>query len=348
MISALVTGINGQVASQFAQSLKPADYRVVGVDSNPLARLLYPPHPVDRCLVLPLPDTDEQLVGDLAATVESESIDVLVVTGIEVIRAFAKLGNPTTAKLLIPDGRIVELCQSKWLTYRALAGRVPVPDTIAIQGLQDLTTAKERFGLPYWIRSHEGQAANTAFCADNLEDAELWIRLKRGWGKFSASEYLPGSNLATTMLYDRDGRLVAVTVHERLSYLEADSTPSGVTGVAAALATRHREDAATIGEEAVRVICESLRTVPSGIFTVDCKGGADDRPHVTEINARPTNTWLLTRAGVNFADLLARLSLGEDVATVPRNAYAKDLISLRKVDFPPCQIKAADLQSPER
>jgi len=346
MISALVTGINGQVASQFAQSLEVAGYRVVGVDTDPLARMLYPPHPADRCYLLPSPETQEELVADLARVVQAESIDVIVATGITVIRALACVGNPTPAKLLIPDARLVDLCESKWLTYRALAGRLPVPETVMLRETADLVSAARRFGMPFCIRSQDGQAANTAWCAESLEDAELWLRLKRGWGRYTASEYLPGANLATTMLFDHRGQLVAGTVHERVSYLGADSTPSGVTGVAAALATRHRDDALDLGEQAVRAVAEAAGVSPSGILTVDSKCDALDVPHVTEINARPTNTWLLTQAGVNFAHLLARVSLGETVAPLPRHAHAKDRLFLRKVGFGCCQVEPDDVLQP--
>ena len=346
MIGALVTGIDGQVASQFAQSLEAAGYRVVGVDTDPLARMLYPPHPADCCYLLPPPQTQEELVADLARVVEAESIDVIVATGITVIRALACVGNPTPAKLLIPDARLVDLCESKWLTYRALAGRLPVPETVMLRETADLVSAARRFGMPFWIRCQDGQAANTAWCAESLEDAELWLRLKRGWGRYTASEYLPGANLATTMLFDRQGQLVTGTVHERVSYLGADSTPSGVTGVAAALATRHRDDALDLGEQAVRTVCEAPGVSPSGILTVDSKCDARDVPHVTEINARPTNTWLLTQAGVNFADLLVRVSLGETIAPLPRHAYAKDRLFLRKVGFGCCQVDPDDVLQP--
>ncbi len=79
--------------------------------------------------------------------------------------------------------------------------------------------------------------------------------------------------------------------------------------------------------------------MPTGIFTVDTKGDREDVPHVTEINARPTNTWLLTQAGVNFADLLVRVALGDQVDPVPPRSYTRELMVIRKVDFPPCFVE---------
>lgn len=347
MIRALVTGINGHVAAQFAMSLKHAGgYSVVGADTNRLGRVLYPPSPADRCYALNPAASSAELVSGIASLARRESVDVVVATGIAVIRAFAAEGNSTGAGLLVPALPAIDACESKLTVLQVLQGIVPVPETVVIRDRDSLATAAEFLGLPYWLRDPEGQAAYSAFKVERPEDAALWLELKRGWGRYTASRFLPGANLAIHLLFDRDGRLVASSVHERISYLESQTAPSGVTGVAAVSATRHRGDALEIGETAVRALCESCNVGPMGLFCVDSKGDDNDVPHVTEINARPTNTWLLTRAGINFADLLAQLALGKDVASVPAFAYEKDKMFLRKVDFEPCMVDPNDLLEP--
>jgi glutathione synthase/RimK-type ligase-like ATP-grasp enzyme len=328
-------------------SLKHADdYYVVGTDTNHLGRVLYPPTPADRTYALKPSTSPGELVSGIADIVSQQSIDVLIATGVAVIRDFAAEGNPTDAALLIPSLAAVQACDSKLTVLQALDGVVPVPETVVIGDHESLDAAAEKLGLPYWLRDPEGQAAYSAFKVEHPKDAALWLELKRGWGHFTASRFLPGSNLAIHLLFGRNGHLVASSVHERIRYLESQTAPSGVTGVAAVSATRHRNDALEIGEKAVRALCASCGVRPTGLFCVDSKGDEDDVPHVTEINARPTNTWLLTRAGINFADLLARLSLGQDVAPVTPFAYKKDKLFLRKVDFEPCMVDPDHLLEP--
>ncbi len=150
-----------------------------------------------------------------------------LVTGIAVVEALATVANPSRAKLLTPAAPAIEMCGSKWLTYQALRGHVPVPETVLLHNKAELADAADRFGMPFWVRSTTGQAAPTALMAKELIDAERWISFKRGWGDYTASVFLPGANLAITVLFDRAGRLIASTEHERLSYLESATAPSG-------------------------------------------------------------------------------------------------------------------------
>ena len=89
---------------------------------------------------------------------------------------------------LFNSSRAIELCDNKALTYVALKGRVPMPDTIAVPmtyrniGYNDtgfVRTAGERLGYPFIIKECFGSFGQNVYMAEDIKQAEEIVRNNR-------------------------------------------------------------------------------------------------------------------------------------------------------------------------
>jgi len=346
-LSVLVTGLGGLVARQVALSLVEAGrFRVIGCDSDRFKPFLYQSREIEDIRIVP-PVSDARYVAAFNELCRAENIALVAATGEAEVEALKAAGDAITAPLFLPSLAHFNMFHSKWLTYQALTETDEglVPRTMMLMAENDIDRALELYGSPIWIRGCIGQAAETAYCARDAQSGKAWLQLRAGYGAYTASEFLPGRNLAWTALYDQD-ELICSTVHERVSYFNAAAAPSGVTGVASVSRTLHDEAVCKVGARAIEAVGRAIADPLSGIVTLDMKEAADGSAKVTEINPRPTNTLHLTRAGCNFAAALVDVALGGRPDYALHNACRADVYYLRDIDCLPIILDKADLLKP--
>ena len=150
----LVTGTGGPLGSNLIRSLRaaPESLDLLGTEAN---RYHVPLSLADRTFLIPhARDTDGYLAA-LARIVADEAIDLILPTHPVEVRTIAchrsALGG---VRLFLPDSDAVLCADSKWQTFRTLrAAGVPVPDTFAIDGEDDLRAAFAAIPTrPVWVR----------------------------------------------------------------------------------------------------------------------------------------------------------------------------------------------------
>jgi hypothetical protein len=151
--------------------------------------------------------------------------------------------------------------------------------------------------------------------------------------EFTISEYLPGRDFNVQGLW-REGAVVVIKMCERLSYLDGENRPSGMSSTPALAKTLRDDEVLNLCERAVEVVAPRA----CGVFNIDLKQGADRMPRITEINAGRfamiTNIYDLTGRH-NMAQAYVRLAMGEvlDIADV-RDIVA-DHYLIREYDTEP-------------
>lgn len=85
--------------------------------------------------------------------------------------------------------------------------------------------------FPVWIRdASDGTAsAKGAFKATCLDDLKAWTMINGNTSHFQISEFLPGKNYGCFCLF-KDGKILKMSVAERIDYLMAKVAVSGITG----------------------------------------------------------------------------------------------------------------------
>ena len=212
---------------------------------------------------------------------------------------------------LLPDEGTIWACQDKFSTslawYRQglrehppLEVKEPWPDHINL--------ARDRFGLPFWLRATKGAGAKGAIRVTSGEQAFHWVRFWQSRNsdiEWIAEEYLPGRDFAWSSVW-YDGELITSFARERLEYLYPHLTPEGLTGTPT-VARIVCDDGVDVTAQAAVLAVDAK---PHGIYSVDLKGDAAGTPRPTEINAGRgfTTFGLWSLYSWNFMDLVVRLA----------------------------------------
>src|SRR5205823_3055329 len=94
------------------------------------------------------------------------------------------------------------------------------------------------------------------------------------------SEYLPGRDFNVQGLW-RDGKIILIKMCERLSYLDGENRPSGMSSTPAVAKTLRDDLVLDLCERAINVIAPNA----SGVFNLDLKQDVSRDARITEINA---------------------------------------------------------------
>jgi len=340
----LVTSINLPTSFQMVKALRDVGgYYIVGTDCSPVAAALYSENLAHATYVIP-PASDERYIEVINEIIRKEALDLLIVTQEQELPVITKNIDSINTTTLLPDHKLVTTVKSKRKSLELVSDSVCVPRTLVANNPEDIQKAFQSFGAPIWIRGDKAQARDTAFKANDPDQAKLWITLKNGWGDYLLSEYLPGKNFCWVCLY-KQGALVGSGIYERVGYFLAGASPSGVTGICSEILTWHRDDINAAGKTAVETLCHHLSVVPNGILAVDLKDDEHGMPYVTEINARPTNTYVFSKAGFNIADIFCRVALGESVVCQPFNCCRPGVYYLCSLGIEAVEVESTSLKS---
>lgn len=341
MKSILLTGIGGVTPQSIAKSLRLSKekYRIIGVDSSITANGLYMDELFDKTYYVPL-CTDNRYYDYINHISKIENIDLLIVSPDFEVREVSKNRDKLNVNLILSPDNFIQVITDKIKTYKYLEDSGHVPGYLIINTEEDLKKAYFKFGTPFWVRQYIGTSGIGSLKISSYEQAKIWIDYNEGWGKFMASEYLPGKNFGFQLIFN-DGELITSACYERKSYIMGKVAPSGISGNAAHGEFVHRDDINKIAVDSVNWICNKLNVKPHGMLTVDLKEDGNGMPKVTEINPRHiAPTFCFAKAGINFSELMVRIGLNQVVSGIPKyNAIDPNYCLLRGVDAEPIVMK---------
>ena len=179
----------------------------------------------------------------------------------------------------------------------------------------------------YWIRDFQdsSSAGYGSFMIHDIEDIKAWMKINPQISEFLVTDFLPGRNLACSMFYI-NGELKKIAIQEKLRYILARVSISGVTGIASESRLINDKNVRNVAEESVTYINDLTGEKMQGIITVDLKEDEIGEAKVTEINLRNIVACSgFAIGGVNFAEaqVLASIEkwdqIGEVEKKFPRN-----------------------------
>ncbi len=342
----LIPGAGGPGAVNLTRGLlqAPEPIFTLGCDASPYYIHLALTHERAR---VPHASDEDAYIAAIRDLVERFSINFIFPNSSLEMMVLTRRREDLGAPMFVPSLRTQEIAASKWLTWQCWreAG-IPVPQTLLIESPQDIERAFDEIPTrPIWFRGAgiPGRGVGMAAlpCRSPIE-ALGWITFHDGFGKFIASEYLPGENLTFLGLF-RDGELITSQGRQRDLYVIPHVSPSGVTGAPAVCHTVHRDDLNDLGHRAVLAVDPHF----NGVAFVDFKGDGQGHILPTELNAGRFGTThhFYTAAGRNMPYYLLRLAFGEPLPEdLPRyNALPADLYWIRTLDAGPVLLRREDL-----
>lgn len=252
------------------------------------------PYAFARNVVLPSVH-EEGWVDALAGVIRREGIDVVYPAHDDVLVALAERAAEVPAGVVASPAETCRITRSKSLTYRRLAGAVPVPEVIAGE--------PPRHRYPLFAKPDRGQGSAGARRLDGPDD----LRRARAEGAALVTEYLPGEECTVDCFSDRERGLLAALPRRR------DGMRAGI-----AMRSVPVEDAA-LRDYAVR-IAERLELHGAWFFQTRRDRAGIHR--LLEVAPRVAGTMALHRGlGVNFA-LLSLLERERVPVELAPNAMA--------------------------
>lgn len=333
----LVTGAGGTPGYNFVKAVRSAHDKlyIVGVDCSKyhvhLAR------DVDRRYVVPRYD-DERYIDKLNEIIEKESLHFVHAQPDVEVGRISEDREKLKAKVFLPDKETIKLCHNKFKLIRHLNRKnLPSAKNILIEKEEDINVAFQEFGTKVWLRAIRGAGGRGSLPVENIEHATAWVDYWKGWGNFVAEEYLPGRNMAWQAIY-KEGKLVTSLVWERIEYIIAHVSPSGITGTPSVARIIENKQVNKVAMDVV----DSITKSPNGIFSIDFKENKNGIPCVTEINPGRffTPSYMYVKAGVNLPEVYLKLAFDETLPRLPKfDAFKEKIFWMRGIDIEPVSVK---------
>jgi carbamoyl-phosphate synthase large subunit len=339
----LVTGAGGTPSWNFIKSVQEVepDIFIVGTDSDKY--YIHRAEEVNERFVVPRCDSPDY-IDKMNELIEKYGIEFIHVQPDVEVAKISKDRDMLNARVFMPDKGIVELCHNKYkLIDKLIQADVPAPKNVLISTEDDLEHAFNELGDTLWIRAIRGAGGRGSLIVKNTSIAKEWINYWDGWGNFSAEEYLPGRNFGWASVY-KDGEFISAFPWERLNYIIAHVSPSGITGTPDISVTVTRDDVEEIGKRCV----ETIDPKPNGIYSVDFRENKDGVPAVTEINPGRffTPSYSFTCSGVNLPEIYLKTAYGEELGDLnlkfDKSMHPKYWV--RGIDYLPRMVDGKDLE----
>jgi len=349
----LISGVGGPTPASVAVSLKRfsrfADCWILGVDANPLATGLYRSELFDKSAVVPPAGSPEywpaidQLVKDYA-------IDLaLVQPEVEVVEwSRRQRDGKLPCKTFLPEYDLARLLVDKSAMSDALVNTNLVPASIVLEnGFGNLDDVESTLPYPFWIRAASGSSGLGSLLVMDRDSLTGWVKINPNVESFLCSEYLPGRNLACKLLYF-DGKPVRAACAERVNYIMAKVSPSGITGNTSFGRLLNESMPVTLSIEAMNLLFEKAGARKHGFFTLDYKEDSDGNPRITEVNVRNVAfNGCFAQLGANFSEDIVRL-LNDDSSfdmAFKQYEFDDDYVFIRDVDVEPRVLRESELFS---
>lgn len=350
----LVTGVGGPTPRSFVRAIKffggehKDSFEFVGVDSNRYAYGLYDKSLFSTTFLVPHAN-DDKYWEVINSIVDKNGIDAaIVLPEVEVLewsKNHSRLNKKI--KLHLPDYMLASDLVNKFKVHELLKASGYVPGFLRVNPLSySFASLQEKFGNEFWIRGTEGSSGLGALKIDSAETLEQWISMNPKITEFVATEYLPGRNLACKLLYF-DNKLVATACAERVRYIMAKVSPSGITGNTSFGRLLNEPGLVDLSVDTLNILSKQKGADLNGIFTIDFKEDASGTPKITEINIRHVAFTSSIAAGGANLPLLTLINLftnekDRDYQTI-HFTFDEPYIFLRDVDSLPILMKESDL-----
>jgi len=341
----ILTGCGGVPTQNVLWSLRheQTNLRIIGVDCD--SHHIYRTKDFDRKYLIPRAD-DPRYIDTLNQVISKEkAVFVHPQPDVEV-GVLSEKRKHIDAAMYLPDNDAVKLSHNKYDLLKALKkASIPCAETFLIRSEADLDEAFEALNAKVWIRLISGAGGRGSLPVENRDLAKHWIDYWKGWGKFSAEEYLPGRNLAWQGVF-KDGELIGSIAWERIRYIIRHVSPSGITGTPSVAKLIDDDDVHEIGLSTI----ERITKTPTGVFGVDMRGNSKGIPSVTEINPGRffTPSYMYANAGYNLVKTFFDMALGRNsTQTLPKRAQVpKNAFWIRAIDLEPTYIQLDKLPDP--
>jgi predicted ATP-grasp superfamily ATP-dependent carboligase len=348
----LITGIGGPTPLGIAKSILLSDnfknVKLVGVDSDRYAPGLYNKELFNKTYLIPHSSSDDYW-SFLKSIISKESIEhAFVVPELEVLEWSSKM---KTGRLpcnsLLPDYEVAKVLYDKYELYNRLNDSALVPKTVKVEVSSVEKNICDIQGVPFWVRARSGAGAMGSLKINTMDDLRIWIKLNPHINDFIASEYLPGKIYACKILF-YEGKAIRAACAERIDYLMAHSSPSGISGMCARGQLINKREIVDASIRALNILFESCGQNPHGMFTVDYREDKVGVPKITEINIRHVSfTLAFSLCGANFAQDTLMLCTGNPAFDRSFKIYEfdDDYTFIRGVDARLRVLKNSDIQS---
>lgn len=294
----------------------------------------------DKIYVMPR-GFGEEYTSLMNRIIEEEKIDgAIVVPEIEVV--FWSKSN-FKVPYLVPDSCFCDVAISKERLFDLLKGTNWIPKSQKFdKTLFDDENFIRSIEFPVWIRdASDGTAsAKGAFKATCLDDLKAWIMINGNTSHFQISEFLPGKNYGCFCLF-KNGKILKMSVAERIDYLMAKVAVSGITGNTCKGKLLNNKAVTDLALKVIDKVCQHTNTVMNGMVVVDMKADAEGNPRVTEINIRHVAfSSSFANAGFNLAEyhLLCTLERENELTPELEKIYPENNYILRDVDGLPIYV----------
>ncbi len=333
----LVTGAGGTPGTNFVKAIRSTDDRLYVIGTDCSKYHVHLAREVDRKFVVPR-HNDEKYIHRLNEIIEEENLHFVHAQPDAEVGRISEDREKIRAKVFLPDKETVRLCHNKYKLIRHLnEKKLPSAKNILVEDPENIKTAFQTFGSKIWLRAITGAGGRGSLPVENLDHAKAWVDYWNGWGSFVAEEYLPGRNMAWQAIF-KEGELVTSLVWERIEYIIAHVSPSGITGTPSVAKIIEDNDVNNIAMDVV----ESITKKPNGIFSIDFKENREGVPCVTEINPGRffTPSYMYVKAGINLPAIYLKLAFGEEVPNLPKiNAFKHKILWIRGIDVEPVSVK---------
>jgi hypothetical protein len=348
----LITGVGGPTPRSFARAIKEIgnykSYKLIATDIHRYAIGFYQKNLFDKSYITPK-SSEANYWTTMESIIKQENIDIAIILPEQEVLEWSnrQASGSLPCKALIPPKEAVDKMLDKGILTHALASSGLVPDSVMIdiknKDLKSYTESSLKY--PYWIRSATGSSGLGSYKIESFEDLQRWVAINKGIDNFIASEYLPGRNLACKMLYFK-GKLVRSACAERVSYIMAKVSPSGITGNTSFGRLINDTNVFETAQTAMDIMFTLTGAEKHGFYTVDLKEDKSGSPKVTEINVRHVAfTQCFAMGGANLCEDTIRLLDNDPTFDHDFCLYQfeEGLVFLRDVDERPIIMKEVDL-----
>ena len=340
----IVTGACAVSARNVLRSLKMSEKfknaEFIGWD---MCSILYGVYSKDFDRMYKVPCVNDPSYRDvIQGILDKERPDaVMVLPEVEVLY-WAK--HPFNVKYITPSPEFCELAISKRKLFNLLKGTglVPFSEDLSRENAFD-DNYKLPLEFPMWVRDASAGTASGkgSFKANNLTELRAWVMINTGIDNFQISEFCPGGNYGVLCLFEK-GKLLKCAIAERLEYIMANVSVSGVTGNTSKGRFLNDELIKSQALEVINRVCKATKSVMNGVVVVDMKADINGVAKTTEINIRyVAYNSLLANAGFNLAEyhLLTALGRSNELTPEIEIEFPKNNMWLRDVDAVPIYVE---------
>lgn len=228
----IVTAAGGIVGQGIMKSLRlatssplsPSNYRILAVDSSPLAAGLYRS---DIGLLIPKA-SDPEYIDSIIMHLKNHNVDALFVGSDEELMAIAtakkRIESETSAKVLVTELDVVKIARDKWETYKFLkANNLSCAESCLPEQMDDFV---EEFGFPLVVKPREGFGSVNFFVTKSAEEMKYAVAQIQNYGwRPMLQEYLPGlgDEFTSGVTIDKNGGNIMSSISIR-KYLKGGQT----------------------------------------------------------------------------------------------------------------------------